>query len=126
MQKLLTFFQQKIPMYLPYFKIDILTSLSFEQLGTAVFFFFFFFFFFFCYCFSYVLLPVPREGCTTCLWSSWFRNVIYVIVTLTRQFVLRFYRMDLLLLSNSLRKHAYANMQKISPPKNRKISDKKL
>ena len=39
MQKLLTFFQQKISMYLPYFKMDILTShklttlLSFEQLG---------------------------------------------------------------------------------------------
>ena len=68
----------KIPIYLPYFKIEILTSLSFEQLGPAV------FVFVFVICFSYVLLPVPREGCTTCLWSSWFRNVIYVIVTLTR------------------------------------------
>ena len=39
MQKLLTFFQQKISMYLPYFKFEILTScklitsLLFEQLG---------------------------------------------------------------------------------------------
>ena len=39
MQKLLTFFQQKVPMYLPYFKIELLmscwltTSLSFEHLG---------------------------------------------------------------------------------------------
>ena len=39
MKKLLTFFQQKISMYLPYFKIEILTTrwqttlLSFEELG---------------------------------------------------------------------------------------------
>ena len=42
MQKLLTLFQQKISMYLPYFKIEILmscqltTSFSFEQLGSGV------------------------------------------------------------------------------------------
>ena len=42
MQKLLTFFQQTISIYLPYFKIEILTShwlttlLSFEQLGPVV------------------------------------------------------------------------------------------
>ena len=42
MQKLLTFFQQKISMYLPYFKIKILKScelsilLSFEQLGPVL------------------------------------------------------------------------------------------
>ena len=63
--------------------------------------------------------------------SEWFKHRILHInatVTLTGKIILivfLFFEVCSPLWS-SLRKHVYANMQKISPPKNRKISDKKL